>query len=341
MWEDNFMNYLSLAEKCLQGEVLARDECQAVLATPQSVSDGLLELLNAAYKVRQATFGNKVMLHLLINAKSGLCSEDCAYCSQAAVSTAAIDTYPLLDEKEILEGARRAQEARAIRYCIVTSGRAPTPAEVEHVCQAVRRIKKTVGISVCTSLGFLDEASARALKEAGVNRYNHNLNTSQRFYSNICTTHSYQERVETLRNARKAGLELCCGALLGMGESDDDIIDLAFTLRELSPESIPVNFYHPVPGTLLENVRYLTPLKCLSILCLFRFLNPRTEIRVAGGREYNLRMLQPLALYPANSIFVSGYLTTPGQNPDEAWQMITDLGFQVEQEVSGEVAVRP
>ncbi len=331
------MNYLSLSEKALRGEILSREECKAVLASPEG---SLLELLNAAFHVRKARFANKVLLHMILNAKSGLCSENCSYCSQSAVSTAAIDSYPLMDEEEIVEGAFRAMEAKAIRYCIVGSGQSPTSKELERFCQAVKKIKNKVNISICTSLGFLTEADARALKEAGVNRYNHNLNTSQRFYSDICTTHSYEERLETLHNARKAGLELCCGAIFGMGETEDDIIDLSLDVRELAPASIPVNFFHAVPGTPLENIHYLTPLKCLSILCLVRFLNPGTEIRVAGGREHHLRMLQPLCLYPANSLFVSGYLTTPGQQPEEAWQMITDLGFQVEQEVSGEIAIR-
>jgi biotin synthase len=197
-----------------------------------------------------------------------------------------------------------------------------------------------VGIEICTSLGFLTEEAARALKEAGVDRYNHNLNTSERFYPQICTTHTYQDRLQTLRNARAAGLELCCGAIFGMGESEEDIIDIAFALREAAADSIPINFLHPIPGTPLEKVNYLTPLRCLAILCLLRFLNPRTEIRVAGGREFHLRSLQPLALYPANSIFVAGYLTTSGQAPEEAWRMIADMGFEVEQERTMEVATR-
>ncbi|MDP2719835.1 MAG: biotin synthase BioB [Dehalococcoidia bacterium] len=331
------MNYKTLAEKALRGEIPSREECRKVLAVPR---EQLLDLLAAAYMVRKAHFDNRVLLHMILNAKSGLCTEDCSYCSQSAVSSAAIDSYPVLDEESMVEGAVKAKEARAIRYCIVASGQAPGSKELDRFCRAVTRIKSAVDISICTSLGFLDASAARALKEAGVDRYNHNLNTSRRYYGDICTTHSYQERLETLRNARDAGLELCCGALFGMGETEDDITDLCFSLRELNPASIPVNFFHPVPGTPLEEVRYLTPLKCLAILCLVRFINPATEIRVAGGREHHLRMLQPLSLYPANSLFVSGYLTTPGQSPQEAWQMVSDMGFEVVQEVSGETAVR-
>lgn len=332
------MDYLAMARKSLRGETLSRDECREVLAT---APERLLDLLQAAYQVRKSYFSNKVMIHLIMNAKSGLCTEDCSYCSQSAVSLAPIDTYPLLDEDTMVEGAKNAREARAIRYCIVTSGQSPAPGELDRLCRAIKRVKQTVGISICASLGFLDEAGARALKQAGVNRYNHNFNASPGYYSRICTTHSFQDRVETLRQARRAGMELCCGAIFGMGESEEDIIETCLALREFTPDSIPVNFFHAIPGTPLEGITYLTPLKCLAILCLVRFLNPDREIRAAGGREHHLRMMQPMALYPANSIFVSGYLTTPAQKPDEAWQMITDLGFEVEQEVSGEIAVTP
>lgn len=198
--------------------------------------------------------------------------------------------------------------------------------------------RRELDIEICASVGFLTEETARSLKEAGVDRYNHNLNASERYYPRICTTHTYQDRIQSLQYARMAGLQLCCGALFGMGESEDDVIDLAFALREVEPDSVPVNFLHPIPGTPLEGVDYLSPAKCLAILSLIRFLNPRREIRLAGGREFHLRSLQPMALYPANSIFVSGYLTTTGQTPEQAWQMVADMGFVVEQEVVEEAA---
>ena len=329
------MNYQDLAEKALQGLPLERDQCYAVLHTPE---DRILELLQAAFRVRERYFGKKVIFHLLINAKSGLCPEDCTYCSQSAISRASIEEYPLLGEEKILEGAYLARAAKAKRYCIVTSGRAPTRKELERLYRVVNRIKQEVGLEICTSLGFLTEEAARSLKKAGVDRYNHNLNSSERFYPQISTTHTYQDRIRTLQHARKAGLKLCCGALFGMGESEEDIIDLSFALREVEPDSIPINFLQPIPGTPLEKVNYLSPVKCLAILSLIRFLNPSREVRLAGGREFHLRSLQPLALYAANSIFVSGYLTTSGQTPEEAWQMVADMGFVVEQEVVEEVA---
>ena len=249
------MNLAGLVEKSLAGLCLSPEESLAVLRW----DDGrLLELLEAAFQVRKAHFGLKVALHLLINAKSGLCAEDCAYCSQSSVSQAEIERYPLLDEEAVLEGARAAREAKAVRYCIVTSGRAPTAPEVRRLCQVVRHIKSEVDISICTSLGFLTPEMALELKAAGVERYNHNLNASPRFYGQICTTHSYGDRLQTLRQARQAGLELCSCALFGMGEREEDIVELALALRELHPDSLPVNFYHPIPGTPLEKVNYLT-----------------------------------------------------------------------------------
>ena len=329
------MNYQDMAALSLQGLPLDREQCHSVLHCPQ---DSILELLQAAFMVRKQYFGNKVILQLLINAKSGLCTEDCAYCSQSGPSEASIDRYPILDAERIITGAFTAKSSHAKRYCIVASGLGPSQEELEHICQTVSRIRAEVDVEICTSLGLLSEEDAQRLKEAGVDRYNHNLNTSERFYPQICTTHNYKDRINTLQNARKAGLKLCCGALFGMGESDDDIIDLGLALREVGPDSIPVNFLHPIQGTSLEQAGGPTPLECLCILCLMRFLNPCTEIRVAGGRELRLRSLQPLLLYPANSVFVSGYLSTDGQGPKEALQMIADMGFMVEEEAVDKVS---
>lgn len=315
------------AEKALRDEMLSREEALRVLATPD---ERLLELLNAAFRVRERHFGRTVRLQMLMNAKSGACQEDCHYCSQSAVSTADIHQYGLLPKDQMVEGARRAASAKAQRYCIVISGRSPLDRDVAEISDAVRAIKKEVPIQVCCSLGLLNEPQAKRLKAAGVDRINHNLNTSEAFHSEICTTHTFQDRLDTIRHARAAGLELCSGGIIGMGESDSDIVDLALSLKEISPHSIPLNMLHPVPGTPLQDTQRLTPQRCLKILCLFRFLHPKTEIRVAGGREFNLRTLQPLSLYAADSIFVGGYLTTPGQAAPEAWKMIEDLGFTIE-----------
>ena len=320
-------DYRQWADKAIAGEALTRHEARAVLETPD---EHLLSLLDAAYAVRRQFFGRKVRLQMLQNAKSGACQEDCGYCSQSKISTADIDQYGLLSKAEMIDGAERAVASKAIRYCIVISGRGPLERELTTISEAVREIKGRLPVQVCCSLGLLGESDARRLKEAGVDRINHNLNSSERFHPEIVTTHTYQDRLTTIRNARAAGLEICSGGIAGMGEADEDLIDLAFALREVAPHSIPMNFLHPVEGTPMESRRELTPQRCLKILCLFRFLHPRTELRIAGGREFNLRSLQALALYPADSLFVGGYLTTPGMPADEAWKMIEDLGFEVE-----------
>lgn len=320
-------DFQTIAEKSLQDVELTHAECLAVL---QSADEQLLDMLNAAFRVRKHYFGKKVRLQVLLNAKSGACQEDCHYCSQSAISAAKIDRYGLLPKEDIIEGARRATAAKAQRYCIVISGRSPLDREITEISEAVRAIKQEIPIQICCSLGLLNEAQAKRLKAAGVDRINHNLNTSEAYHASICTTHAFQDRLTTIRHAQAAGLEICSGGIVGMGESDDDIIKLALTLREVKPHSIPLNMLHPVAGTPMEHCNHLTPQRCLRVLSLFRFLHPRTEIRIAGGREFNLRSLQPLALYVADSIFVGGYLTTPGQSASDAWKMIADLGFEIE-----------
>jgi biotin synthase len=321
------MDFAKLAEKSLHGELLERDEMSAVL---RASDEQLPELLSAAFKVRNHYFGKRVQIHMLMNAKSGLCPEDCHYCSQSSVSTAAIDKYPFLPKEKLIAGAIKAKTAGAVRFCIVNSGRGPTSKEIRDIAEVVCEIKKQVRINICCSLGLMDEEKLQALKDAGVERINHNLNTSENHHPNICTTHTFADRVETVRNVQSVGLSSCCGGIVGMGETDDDIIDLALSLRKLGVDSIPVNFLHPIEGTPFAGFNNLTPQRCLKILCLFRFINPDKELRVGGGRELNLRSLQPLSLYPANSMFVNGYLTTPGQEASEAHRMIADLGFEIE-----------
>src|ERR1051325_8688501 len=321
------MDFSTLAEKALNRELPERDELRAVLS---SRDDELPELLSAAFKVRRHFFGRRVQIHVLQNAKSGLCPEDCHYCSQSSVSDAPIDRYPFMSREKLVENAKRAKAAGAVRFCIVNSGRGPTTREIEQIADVVREIKSTVDINICGSLGLMDERKFQALKDAGVERINHNLNTSERHHPNICTTHTYQDRVDTVSHVKSAGLSSCCGGIIGMGETDEDIIDLAISLRELGVDSIPLNFLHPVERTPFAALNTLTPQRCLKVLCLFRFVTPDKELRIGGGRELNMRSLQPLALYPANSLFVNGYLTTPGQEATETHQMIADLGFEIE-----------
>lgn len=322
------MNWNALAEKSLKGEELSREESHSVL---DCADEDLLGLVDAAYRVRRKFFGKRVKLNYLLNAKSGLCPEDCFYCSQSKVSKAPIDKYPFLSKEELLSAASRAREVKAIRICMVNSGRGPTDGEIREITSAVRGVReKYPEMEVCVCLGLLKRDQARELKESGVYAYNHNLNTSENYYSSICSTHTYKDRIETVEVAKESGLSPCSGCLFGMGEKDKDIVDLAYTFRNLRVDSIPINFLIPISGTPLEEVRELTPQKCLKILSLFRFLNASSEIRIAGGREVHLRWLQPLGLFVANSIFIGDYLTTKGQKPESDLAMIRDLGFEIE-----------
>ncbi|MEG6589681.1 biotin synthase BioB [Paenibacillus barengoltzii] len=318
----------TFAEKALSGAVLTLEEGVSVL---QANNDQLLPLMKAAYRVRRHYYGNKVKLNMIINAKSGLCPEDCGYCSQSLVSTASIPKYPLLDRETLVAGAREALQRKAGTYCIVASGRGPTDKELEQVVEAVAEIRATMPLKICACLGILREEQAEKLREAGVHRYNHNLNTSRANYPSITTTHTYDQRVATVETARAHGMSPCSGVIIGMGESDEEIVEMALALRELDADSIPINFLNAIPGTPLEHSERVPALKALKVLALFRFICPTKEIRVAGGREISLRTLQPLSLYAANSIFVGDYMTTRGQDVTLDHQMIEDLGFEIEE----------
>jgi biotin synthase len=319
-------NWSELAERVLSGHRLTFDEGLEILG---STDRELPALLAATYDIRFARWGNEVQLYYLRNAKSGLCPEDCGYCSQSKVSEAEIPKYRFNDEETLLASARQAAATRARTFCIVASGRGPSEKEVDHVVNVVQRIKAETPLNVCVCLGLLKPGQAERLAAAGVDRVNHNLNTSRRYYAEICSTHTFDDRMETLKAVREAGMELCSGGIVGMGEERTDVVEMALELRELSVESIPVNFLHPIDGTPLGQTSHLTPRDCLRALCLFRFANPTAEIRIAGGRELQLRWLQPMGLYAANSMFVSDYLTTKGQKPEEDYRMIEDLGFTV------------
>ncbi len=322
------MHWQNLRDKSINGESLNDEEATAVL---NCRDQELLALADAAYGVRHKYFGNRVKLNFLLNAKSGLCPEDCSYCAQAKTSQAPIQKYAMLSADQILAAAERAVETKAKRFCMVNSGRGPTDSEVEQVAQAVQTVKdKYPQLEICVCLGLLKESQARDLKASGVDAYNHNLNTTEQHYGEICTTHTYQDRKATLALASQAGLSSCSGCLFGMGETQSDIVHLARTFEKLNVDSIPINFLIPVPGTPLAKTHLLTPQKCIKILALFRFLNPDSEIRIAGGREFHLRWLQPLGLYIANSIFIGDYLTTKGQSPADDLNMVRDLGFDIE-----------
>ena len=321
------LNLNQLAAKSLAGELLDRQTAIAVL---QSSDEILLDLLAAAYRVRRHYWGNRVRLHFLLNAQSGLCPEDCNYCSQSKISSAEIEKYPLMAQEKILQAADRAAELKAGTFCFVISGRSPSEKVFNQVLEAVATVKDKHDLKICACLGLLSESQTHRLAAAGVDRVNHNLNTSENYHSNICSTHTFSDRVNTLKNVQAAGITTCSGGILGMGESDDDIANLAYSLRQLNVTSVPLNFLIPIPGTPLGDTNYLNPRQCLRILSLFRLILPSQEIRIAGGREVHLRSLQPLGLYAANSIFIGDYLTTAGQAAKMDLQMIEDAGFVLE-----------
>jgi biotin synthase len=320
------MKWNKLTRRVLEGQPIERSEALSIL---ESDDNDLLSVLDAAFMVRRHYFGRDISLHVIRNAKSGSCSENCSFCSQSALSESEIPRYPMVSIDELVEGARKAHGMSAKRYCIVTSGRGPSKKDLEHVCEAVQKIKAEIPIQICTSLGLLTDEQARRLKGAGVDRYNHNLESSERFYSSFCTSHSYSDRFATARIAKSAGMELCSGGLVGMGETLEDRVSLAFALCDLGAHSIPVNFLNPRPGTPMEGRPKLTPGDCLRALAMFRLVNPEKEIRVAGGRESCIGHMQVLSLYAADSMFTTGYLTTPGQGYEADMAMIAQAGFEV------------
>ena len=318
--------YARLAEAALRDAPPSDSDAKWIL---DGEDTELLPLLQAAYEPRRKHFGKQVMVHVLNNIQNGLCPEDCGYCSQNKDSSSGIRKYAMKSDEEIFAEAANAAKAGASRYCMVLSGRGPTIERTHRLAELIRSVKSRHPIEVCLSVGLIEEEHARILADAGLDRLNHNLNTSESHYENICSTHSYQDRVRTLSAARKCGIGTCSGLIMGMGESTDDLIEVALKLRELEVPSIPVNVLIPIEGNQVTDDGSLTPERCLRALCLMRLVNPRAEIRVAAGREGHLRSLEALSLYPANSLFVDGYLTTRGDAIADTYRMIDEAGFEV------------
>jgi len=318
----------ALTARALDRERPAPEEARAVLA---SSDDELLDIVAAAFRVRQRYFGRRVKLNFLVNVKSGLCPEDCFYCSQRLGSGADVLKYTWLKPEDVLTTAEAGVTAGAKRVCLVASGRGPADRDITRVSEMITSFKdRYPDVEVCACLGLLTQDQAERLRGAGADAYNHNLNTAEAHYGDICTTHGFSDRVDTVRQATVAGLSPCSGLIAGMGESDADLVDAAFALRDLNPDSVPVNFLIPFEGTPLAGEWNLTPQRCLRILAMVRFVNPDAEVRLAGGREVHLRSLQPLALHIANSIFLGDYLTSEGQAGRQDLEMIADAGFTVE-----------
>lgn len=289
-----------------------------------------LDLIAAARVERERHFGRDVVIHVLSNAKAGRCSEDCGFCSQSVRFESGIEAHPVKNEATLLEEAHAAARIGAGKFCIVTATRAATPDLIARIEPAIRLIKADFPeLKLCGSFGLLDEAGAARLKAAGLDRYNHNLETSEAFYPRLATTHSWRERFDTVRRAREAGLEICSGGIVGLGESAEDLADLLFALKEVAADSIPINFFNPRPGTPLGERPPIEPMRALRILAVTRLVHPLVDVRAAGGREAVLGPLQPLALYAASSIFSNGYLTTGGQGIAEDEAMIRALGYRI------------
>lgn len=321
------MDWMGLSDRALVGEAPTRREALGLLGADDSEMPAIVA---AAHRLRRRYFGNTVKINFLVNIKSGICPEDCHYCSQSKLSTASIDKYGLLSGAQILEAALRGDRFGASRICMVASGRGPSDADVARIASAVQQVRAALPrTEICACLGLLEPAQAGALKAAGVFAYNHNLNTSEAHYGEICGTHEYADRVATVCTVKESGLSPCSGALFGMGESDDDIVEVAESLRSLGVDSVPINFLIPIPGTPLAGRWELTPSRCLKILSLMRLAMPASEIRIAGGREHHLRSLQPMGLLVANSIFIGDYLTAKGQRPEDDIAMIRDLGYEI------------
>ncbi|GAB94835.1 biotin synthase [Kineosphaera limosa] len=319
-----------LAQAVLDGTPATSDDALAVL---QAGDDHVLDVVAAAARLRRAFFGNTVKVNYLVNLKSGMCPEDCGYCSQALGSNADILRYSWLSTQEALEQAEAGVAGGARRVCLVSSGRGPSHRDIERVADMVGAIKaEHPQVEVCACLGLLQEGQAQRLAEAGVDAYNHNINTAASHHDAIVSTHTYADRVETVGRAQGAGLSACSGLIAGLGESDEQLVEALVALKALGSDSIPVNFLMPFDGTpagdAWEPVN-LTPLRCLKILAMARFVCPDAEIRIAGGRELHLRSMQGLALHVANSIFLGDYLTSQGQTARDDLALIADNGFVV------------
>jgi len=281
-----------------------------------------------AVRVRFKKFGNNLETCAILNAKSGRCNGDCKFCSQSRLSRAKISVYPLLDEEELVEKALKAFKLGVERFSFVTSGVGATDEEIKRIGRAIKRIKEiNPSARLCASLGQMDREKLLYLKECGLDRYHHNLETSREFYPKI-SSQSWEDRYKTVEAAKEAGLETCSGGIFGLGESDEDVISLALSLKELGVNSVAVNFLNPIEGTPLERANYLTPLKCLKVLAVMRLALPDAQIRVCGGREKNLGELQPLALLIVDSLMVGNYLTTKGRNLKDDARLIESLGLR-------------
>ena len=307
---------------------LSREDALAILNTPD---ESLEELISFAETFRRKYKGNHVSIHILTNARSGNCSQDCAYCAQSCRSKADIDQYKWVADEKLYEDNDVVNEHHLSRHCIGLSGMKFTDAEIEVLAEKIRKMKAD-GTHLCCSIGFLTEHQAKVLKDAGLDRINHNLNSSRNYYPNICSTHTFDQRVANIRMLQGLGYEICSGGIIGMGESREDVVDMLMELREIQPEALPINFLLPIPGTPLEHadMSVLSTAYCLKVLCLARLLVPKADIRCAAGREVYFKGEEKNLLRVVDSIFASGYLTAGGQGIRDTIQAIEAAGFTYE-----------
>lgn len=308
--------------------LLSREEAIAILNTPD---ENLQKLVARAELLRRKYKGNHVSIHILTNARSGNCSQDCAYCAQSCRSNADIEKYRWVADEKLYEDNTFVKDHHLSRHCIGLSGMKFSDEEIEELAEKIRKMKKD-GTHLCCSIGFLTKHQALLLKEAGLDRINHNLNSSRSYYSKICSTHTFEQRVANIKMLQELGYEICSGGIIGMGESKEDVVDMLLELREIKPEALPINFLLPIPGTPLEHsdMSGLTTAYCMKVLCLARLLVPTADIRCAAGREVYFKGEEKMLLSVVDSIFASGYLTAGGQGIQDTIQTIVDAGFTYE-----------
>jgi biotin synthase len=315
-------------ESIVNGGELSRED--ALKLTTVSGS-GLFSLFAAASRIKEHYVGPNIYLCSIINAKSGRCPENCSFCAQSAHHKTDAPVFPLVDEEKMVACAIEAEKNGSSCYGIITSGTSINKGEeLDRIVSAVRRIRKATSITPSCSLGIVNYETAVALRDAGVETYHHNLETARSFFGNICTTHDYEEDINTVKAAKAAGLKVCCGGIFGLGESAAQRVEMAFTLKELEVDSVPLNFLNPIEGTRLADANNITPMECLQTIAIYRFILPDRKISVCGGREKNLRDLQSWMFFAgASGTMIGNYLTTSGRAPADDWQMLEDLGLSV------------
>lgn len=326
---DDLNSFLStITNRILEDGVgVTREEAARIAAIP--IEDAM-QLFHYAGKIRKQFRSDVISMCSIVNAKSGNCSEDCVFCSQSAHFKTQAPTYELMSPEEVVAVAKQAKADGAESFGIVISGYGiKKEKEKLAVGEMVKAIKREVDIEVHGSFGILDQDVVDYMVECGVSQINHNLETSQRMYPEMCTTHSFQDRIDTLKHVRNSGIKLCSGGIFGMGETKEDRVDMAFSLRELDVETVPMNFLHRIDGTPMKSTNPLEPMECLMIISLYRFILPKVELKVCGGRETNLRDLQSMIFFAgADSMMVGNYLTTAGREPEADRQMMKDLGLK-------------